>query len=216
MGGYRGVWVVLVALLAACSSPKHHQWDLSRGRYIYRSPGFEAPVQKSQSFFIRPMQDKREMPATPRSSVYASYMPDQNWARPPVVMVEEIFRREVADAQIYQDAAHDANSADIVVEPTLVALVGVYETGAEEGSRTYATTAIHLKVLGPRDASGTRKVWMDRVFRHTASSPPVRFNPMPVNHLTGRALRDTMAKLLDALYRTDGPAKAPSPDAQKN
>ncbi len=158
------------------------------------------------------MQDKRESPPTPRPAVYHSYMPDQNWERPPVVMLEEILRKEVAEAHIYREVASDPVAADIVLEPTLVAMRGVYETGAEEGSRTFATTAIRLKVLGPWDPSGKREVWMDRVFRHTAASPPVRFNPPPINHLTGRALHQTMAKLLGALYRTDGPPKPPEKD----
>ena len=132
-------------------------------------------------------------------------MQDKDWSRPPLVMLEEVLRREVARARIYESVSTTAAPEDLIVEPILIGLIGAWEQMLETRSRTYATVAFHVKVFGPADASGKRALWMDERMTEHVASELTTGTPPPIPILTGRALSQLMNRLLEKLYQADGP-----------
>ena len=207
MGGYRGVGLALVLIAGGCSTPQHER-DLAKNRVLYRSPGFQAPSKKHYHAYLAPLQDLRTAPPQPQGAVVAEFMREGYWQRSVRAMVEEILRTELQKSHIYAGLAATPADTNLIIEPSLVALYGAWEYRAggtaSYGSRSYAVTALKIKVYGPADASGKRRVWMDKEFREFVGSDFMLATPPNIPQLTGVALSRTMARVLEAVYAADG------------
>jgi len=193
-------------IASGCSSTQSGGMDLATNRTLYRSPPFEAVSTKPFKAYVAPLQDKRTPPPEPGGAVAAEFLADGHWQRPVRTMVEEILRNELQDSDIYAGLTATPTSSDLIIEPALTTLHGAWERRAYPyyAGRTYAVVALHMKILGPADANGKRRVWMNKEFRELVGSEFSQTTPPNIQQLAGVALSRTMKKLLDAVYTADG------------
>lgn len=215
MGGAVPACLVLFSFFAAgCESTS--AIDLTRNLYIYKSPDYRAARRTTEAVFVQRLKDLRP----PISQVYTGkgyveVFHDDNWDRPVPVMVEELLIDEIDRSGIYNGissgSAGRAKPGDIVIEPTLVSMYRLYEALTDAAfvgrRRGEAQVALRVRVRGPVDATGRRKLLFDEVIQSKVQTKPTLARPNRGIVIAGRAMHKVMKTLMQKLYESNRSAE---------
>jgi hypothetical protein len=154
--------VPFFALVACQSTPEH---DLELNAESYRGSGYQTSHKQKRSVFIRNLRDRRgDLEPYAERQYPVVYTKDRYWARPLVVMLNGVFRKELSDAGIFASIVDKEEDADWVVEPVLLQFHGAVEQRV--GGRKYrALSELHVTVWGERDATGQRPVLRQQKYK---------------------------------------------------
>lgn len=214
-GGAVPSYLVLFSFFAAgCESTS--SIDLTRNLYIYKSPDYRAARRTPDAVFVQRLKDLRP----PISQVYAGkgyaeVFHDDDWDRPVPVMVEELLIDEIDRSYIYNGissgSAGRPKPGDIVIEPTLMSMYRLYEALSDAEfvgrRRTEAHVALRVRVRGPADPTGRRRLLLDEVVEHKVQTKPTLARPNRGIVLAGRAMHVLMGELMKKLYESNIPAE---------
>ncbi len=182
-------------LLAACQTTPPR--DLARTPGLYTSTGYHAKHHQDRSVWILPVGDRRQPLPTHRDGVYPlTYTEDRYWARPIAVMVDEVVRKEIADAGLFARIAPDEASADWVIEPTLLDFYGAVEERVA-GRRVLGKTRLHVKVWGKRGKDGRREVLREQTYNAPTETAGAMFVPDPHALAVAACRKAVVLMLLD-------------------
>lgn len=195
---YPGLALVLVFLsLSACKSTQSR--DLCRNEALYQRTGFRTAVVGDRPVFVAPVADGRDVSALPASSggFPITYDADGRWERPVRTMVQELLTDELRESGLFSGFPVRAEAGALVLKPTLVRFHSGHMEMVE-GARAMADVALRVQVYGPADAAGRRTLWLDQVYADSQASA-VSMVPISTFHLSGRAVRAVLAKVLAGL-----------------
>lgn len=158
----RSALLVPFLLLAACGSAPEN--DLALSEDAYRGSGYQAGHKQERKVFIRQLRDSRKELENYADDQYpVVYTKDSYWDRPLVVMLNDLFRKEVTDAGIFMSIVDDEAEADWVVEPILLNFYGAVEQRVA-GRKYRALSELYVTVLGERGPDGERKLLRKRKY----------------------------------------------------
>lgn len=194
----RVVSLVLVSLVAGCMTPNHTA-DFATNDLLYADVPFATKAPGDRGLFVAPVVDARDQEVLPVSDrgfpiVYGG---DDFWERPVREMLAEVLQRQLADSQLFGHLVDRAEPSSLVMKPTLT-MFTLGATEAMSGRRSFAEVALRLEVLGPADADGHRAVVLDQTYGSRQLSE-LELNPVNPYRLVGRALQQSMVKVLGGL-----------------
>lgn len=158
----RPALLVTFLLLAACQSTPEH--DLALNEDAYQGSGYQAGHKQERRVFIRHLQDGRKDLENYAEHQYpVVYTKDRYWDRPLVLMLDDLFRKEVRNSGMFGSIVDDEAEADWVIEPILLNFYGAVEQRVA-GRKYRALSELYVTVLGERGADGERKVLRKRKY----------------------------------------------------
>lgn len=190
--------LLLASLAAGCMVPNQTA-DFATNDLLYTDVPFATKAPGDRGLFVAPIVDVRDQVVLPTHDhgfpiVYGG---DDFWERPVREMLAEVLQRQLADSQLFGRIVDAAEPSTLVLKPTLVTFT-LGATEAISGRRSFAEVGLRLEVLGPADSAGKRPVVLDQLYTSRQLSE-LELNPVSPYRLVGRALQQSMSKLLGGL-----------------
>lgn len=194
----RVVFLLLPLLATACMVPNETA-DFARNDLLYSDVPFATKAPGDRDLFVAPIVDARDKTVLPTQErgfpiVYGG---DDFWERPVREMLADVLQRQLADSHLFGRIVDQPDPSTLLLKPTLVTFT-LGATEAMSGRRSFAEVGLQLQVLGPADAAGQRQVVFDQTFGSRQMSEQ-ELNPISPYRIIGRALQQSMAKLLGGL-----------------
>ncbi|MBX3461547.1 MAG: hypothetical protein KF830_00105 [Planctomycetes bacterium] len=200
-------------LALGCGVVPNDRADLASNELLYVDVPFATKAPGDREVFVAPVADARDLAALPtkEKGFPIVYGGDEFWERPVREMLADVLRRQLEQSQLFGQVVDRPSPSSLVLKPVLV----TFTTGATEamsGRRTFAEVGLRLTVLGPADAGGRRVTLLEQTYGSRQLSE-VELNPVSPYRLVGRALQQSMGKLLAGLDgsnvgRSDVPLEA--------
>jgi hypothetical protein len=173
--------------------------DFATNEVLYTDVPFATKAPGDRGLFVAPVVDARDLTVLPTNEhgfpiVYGT---DDFWERPVREMLAEVLRRQLTDSELFGRVVDQAEPSALLLKPTLVTFT-LGATEAMSGRRSFAEVGLRLQVLGPADGSGQRAVVLDQVYGSRQVSE-LELNPVNPYRLVGRALQQSMTKVLGGL-----------------
>jgi hypothetical protein len=190
--------LLALGFAVGCTTPDYTA-DFATNELFYVDVPWQTKAPGDRAVFVAPLVDARAgatLPVQERGFPIV-YGGDEFWERPVTEMFGDVLQRQLAASALFPSLETRATPSTLLLQPTLVA----FTTGAIEGmsgSRSFAEVGVRLQVLGPAPASGTRPVLHDQIYANRQTSP-MELNPTSPYRLVGRALQQTVQKLLNGL-----------------
>ncbi len=167
--------------------------------YLYTDLDYTSKFPGDQGAFIAPMQDERTLDDLPEpGGARTIHMTTETiWDRPVRNMVDDVFRREVANSGVFESIFDKAKREGLVVQPSMVTLYGAHEESMD-GARGLAKVGLRVKVYGEDTGNGKRALLFDERFEG-AQATGISHRPSPTPVLIGRALQQAIYGALDGL-----------------
>jgi hypothetical protein len=184
--------------LSGCQSQRHVA-DFAENELFYVDLEWRTKAPGDRAAFVLPVVDARDTAQLPiaERGFPIRYGGDDFWERPVAEMLGDVLARQFAASALFTSVQDHASHDALLVRPVLQR----FHNGAIEdmsGSRSFAEIALSIQVLGPAGADGKRAVLHEQVYG-TRQLTQNEINPTSSYLVVGRALRQTMQKVLTGL-----------------
>jgi hypothetical protein len=181
----------------SCAAPPGR--DLTRNENLYHLTGYRSLAKPKLTAHIAPLEDRRTAPPETVEGMYhPSYTMDGHWTAPVPQMVQQLLVEEIGNSGIFTAVLEDAEKADVVIEPTLLAFHGSVEERMI-GRMLRGLTRIQLDVKGAPGPDGKRPLIFTETYQGgELKSDGLGFGPDPFA-FAGQTLQISIAILLKDL-----------------
>jgi len=190
--------LLLLPLATGCTVTNETA-DFAKNDVLYVDVPFATKSPGDRELFVAPIVDKRDPSVLPTQDrgFPIVYGDDDFWERPVREMLADVLQRQLSDSHLFGTVVDQPGPSTLLLKPTLVTFT-LGATEAMSGRRSFAEVGLKLQVMGPADGTGQRALLFDQTYSSRQLSP-LELNPVSPYRLVGRALQQSMSKLLAGL-----------------